>query len=175
MDLPHFHCSLQSLPPCLFYIEHILLHQRHAPTTPMHTLTTRGRLCAVEEPLVWFYLLTVSISCTHTDKDFVQGCCCCCCPNHPLSPQPIRGASQVHIFLNIWRIHWYPWYKLYSCYSVIIEKNKWWVQISRLSGWLFEMRCAEMDECLVHQCACRLPGWFCVVSVPWSWSVICPD
>lgn len=31
-----------------------------------------------------------------------------------------------------------------------------------------------MDECLVHQCACCLPGWFCVVSVPQSSSVICP-
>lgn len=38
---------------------------------------------------------------------------------------------------------------------------------------LFEMKCAEMDECLVHQCACWLPGWFVVVSVPRSWYVIC--
>lgn len=98
--LTTFHRYLQSLPPCLLYIEHILL-QRHTPAGFMHRLTTSGRVCAVEEPLLRFYPLTVSISCTHTDTDLVQGCCCCCCPNHPLSPQPIRDASQVHILWNL--------------------------------------------------------------------------
>lgn len=174
--LTTFHCYLQSLPPCLFYIEHIL-PQRHTPTTPVHTLTTRGRFCAAEEPLLWFCPLTVSISCT--DKDFVQGCCCCCCPDHPLSPQPIRGASQVHVIkefnLKDSLVSWYT-----VLYSSTVQSR--WINLENNSdenrflffavvAGLSEMRCAEMDECLVHRCACYLPGWVCVVSVPRS--VIC--
>lgn len=34
-------------------------------------------------------------------------------------------------------------------------------------------RSAEGDECLVHLCACRLPGCLVVVAVPQACSVIC--
>lgn len=68
--LTTFHGYLQSLPPCLFYIEHILL-QRHTATTPMHILTTRGRfLCSGRT-----FSLVLSAHCLHLMHKHRQGLC----------------------------------------------------------------------------------------------------
>lgn len=105
--LTTFHCYSQSLPSCLFYIEHILPTKAHPPTTLMHTLTTRGRFCAAKEPHLWF----LSAHClhlirTHTERRTLSEVAAVAAAQITLSLLDQSGASQVHVFLNTERIHW---------------------------------------------------------------------
>lgn len=96
----HISLLLAKLASMLFYIEHIL-PQRHTPTTPVHTLTTRGRFCAVEEPL----LRVLSAHCLHLMHTHRQRLCprllLLLLPKSPsLSSTNQRCISGPHIFLT---------------------------------------------------------------------------
>lgn len=97
--LTAFHCYLQSLPPCLCDIEHILL-QRHNPTTPMRFFTTGGRFCAVKASMLFFLL---SLSNAHTQTRTLSKVAAVAAAQITLSllSQSDMHLRPTYIFLNI--------------------------------------------------------------------------
>lgn len=111
----------------VLYWTHPPVKANSPPSPPQavseHTLTIRWRFCAVEEPLFWFYSLTVSIS-SHRQR---QGLCpkllLLLLPKSPsLSSIYNRCISSPHTCQHLMELQCSLFIKL--IYSVILKKDE---------------------------------------------------